>query len=99
MLCISPSIIRMYIILPNPNQPLANIISSFIIFLVDGGWSDWQNVTNCSTTCGEGVITQQRTCTQPSPSCGGRDCLGENITYVSCTKCCPGTYINLRKIL
>ena len=71
------------------NQLLANIFM-FIISLVDGGWSDWQNVTNCSTTCGEGVITQQRTCTQPSPSCGGRECLGENITNISCNNCCPG---------
>ena len=54
---------------------------------VDGGWSDWKNVTGCSS---EGVITQQRTCTQPSPSCGGRECLGESIAYVSCT-CSPGT--------
>ena len=46
-------------------------------------------MTGCS---GEGVITQQRTCTQPFPSCGGRECLGENIVYVSCT-CSPGTYI------
>ena len=56
--------------------------------IVDGGWSDWENVTACSS---EGVITQQRSCTQPSPSCGGRECSGENIAYVSCT--CPGTYI------
>ena len=63
------------------------------MFKVNGGWSDWQNVTNCSTTCGEGVMTQQCTCTQPSPSCGGRDCLGENVTNISCTKCCPGTYV------
>ena len=62
----------------------------FVIFIVDGGWSDWQNMTNCSTTCGEDVITQQRTCTQPSPSCGGRECLGENTTNVSCDNCCPG---------
>ena len=57
-------------------------------------------MTECSTTCGEGVITQQRTCTQPSPSCGGRDCEGENTTNVSCTTCCPGTYImsNIRHL-
>ena len=61
-----------------------------LIFLVDGGWSDWQNVTNCSTC---GVITQERTCTQPSPSCGGRECTGINITNISCSdKCCPGNY-------
>ena len=47
-------------------------------------------MTSCSTTCGEGVITQQRTCTQPSPSCGGRECSGINITNISCSnKCCP----------
>ena len=64
---------------------------NFTVFLVDGGWSDWQNVTNCSTTCGKGVITQQRTCTQPSPSCDGRECSGINITGISCSnKCCPG---------
>ena len=63
------------------------------MYLVDGGWSEWQNVTECSATCGEGVITQQRTCTQPSPSCGGRDCVGENTTNVSCIECCPGTYV------
>ena len=64
------------------------------MFLVDGGWSDWQNVTNCSTTCGEGVIIQQRTCTQPSPSCGGRECSGINITNNSCNnKCSPGKYV------
>ena len=51
-------------------------------------------MTECSATCGEGVITQQRTCTQPSPSCGGRDCTGNHSNVVSCNKnqCCPGTY-------
>ena len=63
----------------------------FITFLVDGGWSEWQNVTECSATCGEGVITQHCTCIQPSPSCGGRDCVGESTTNVSCTEFYPGT--------
>ena len=62
-------------------------------YLVDGGWSEWQNVTECSATCGKGVITQQRACTQPSPSCGGRDCVGKNTTNVSCNKCCTGMYV------
>ena len=46
-------------------QLLTNIFM-FIISLVDGGWSDWHNVTNCSTTCGEGVITQQRSYMYPA---------------------------------
>ena len=69
------------------------------MFLVDGGWSDWKNGTHCSVTCGEGVIIQQRTCTQSSPSCGGRDCLGENNTNISCNNCCPGNYINLNILM
>jgi len=38
---------------------------------VDGGWSEW---SKCSTTCGTGV--QTRTCTNPEPSNGGKDCEG-----------------------
>ena len=64
------------------------IVDYSITIAIDGGWSGWQNVTNCSN---EGVIIQQRSCTQPSPSCGGRNCSGENIAYVACI--CPGTYV------
>ena len=64
------------------------------MILVDGGWSNWQNVTSCSTTCGEGVVTQQRTCTNPGPSCGGKECLGKNITRIFCSNgCCSGKLI------
>ena len=34
---------------------------------VNGGWSGWSSCNNCS---------QSRTCTNPSPSCGGANCSG-----------------------
>ena len=56
---------------------------------MDGGWSEWYNKTNCTEPCGGGVAIQQRTCTKPSPSCGGSDCVGPNVTNIFC-KCCQG---------
>ena len=37
------------------------------------------------------MLTKQRTCTQPSPSCNGSICVGENVTTAVCNShCCPG---------
>ena len=43
------------------------------ILAVDGGYADWSE-SKCSVTCGGGVKTLTRTCTNPLPSNGGRDC-------------------------
>ena len=62
--------------------------------LVDGGWTPWYNQTECSVSCGGGTLTQSRDCTQPSPSCNGSDCEGENVTVTACnTHCCPSMYV------
>ena len=69
-------------------------IYNFVIFLVDGGWTSWYNQTECSISCGGGVLTQWRNCSQPTPSCNGSECQGENVNTVDCnTHCCPGMYI------
>ena len=61
---------------------------------MDGRWSSWYNQTECSVSCGGGVLTQQRTCTQPSPSCNGSYCIGENVTTAICNShCCPGNML------
>jgi len=44
----------------------------------NGGWTNWGS---CSNTCGTG--TQARTCTNPSPTCGGNSCSGSSTQ--SCT--------------
>ncbi|XP_048584029.1 A disintegrin and metalloproteinase with thrombospondin motifs 7 [Nematostella vectensis] len=43
---------------------------------VDGQWSDWGEYSACTVTCGFGVQHRVRTCTNPSPQFGGKDCVG-----------------------
>ncbi|KAI8484688.1 hypothetical protein Bbelb_376290 [Branchiostoma belcheri] len=45
--------------------------------VVDGGWSNWVD-GDCSVTCGEGEMTQTRTCTNPAPANGGAQCTRED---------------------
>ena len=69
-------------------------------FVVNGGWSSWTNDGSCSRTCGRGRQKLIRTCSNPRPFCGGRNCLGLSIRYITCNSdCCPGkiahtTYIH-----
>jgi len=51
------------------------IIKTFCDEKVDGGYSDW-SASKCSVTCGGGQQTLTRTCTNPPPSNGGKDCSG-----------------------
>ena len=62
------------------------------VHIVDGGWSSWINISECSVTCGKGVKVQSRSCTEPPKSCGGIDCIGEDIQLQPCSvsSCCPG---------
>ena len=54
---------------------------------VDGGYTDWSE-SKCSVTCGGGVRTLTRTCTNPPPSNGGKDCseLGPAEKTVPCNE-------------
>ena len=61
-----------------------------IIFLVDGQWSDYGAVSACSKTCGDGTKTKTRTCTNPAPQNGGKDCVGDATHTENCkVKDCP----------
>lgn len=58
---------------------------------VNGGWSNWGNWSSCSVTCGEGRQQRYRSCTNPKPQYGGRDCQGVREDKQRCTdtEYCP----------
>ncbi|XP_061191017.1 coadhesin-like [Saccostrea echinata] len=57
---------------------------------VDGGWSSWSNVSQCSSSCGQGVQTRSRTCSSPSPGFGGQQCSGNSKESKICNlRTCP----------
>jgi len=63
---------------------------------VDGGWSGWSGWSSCSVSCGGGTQSRSRSCTNPSPSCGGSGCSGPSSDSQSCnTQACsspPGNF-------
>lgn len=64
--------------------------------IINGGWSNWGGWGACSKTCGGGIQYRYRSCTNPTPSCGGNSCTGSNTQSQSCnTHPCiqPGTVV------
>lgn len=59
-------------------------------FAVDGRWSDWKAWAQCSVTCGGGTQGRSRSCTNPPPQHGGKDCSGGKEQDRSCNnQPCP----------
>jgi hypothetical protein len=54
---------------------------------VNGGWSQW-SCGPCSVQCGQGTALCTRSCTNPSPSCGGDACAGADVKTESCSATC-----------
>ncbi len=53
----------------------------------DGGWSSWSfGSSPCSQSCGNGIAKRFRTCTNPPPMNGGRNCSGLNFKATLCNK-------------
>ncbi|XP_077999766.1 coadhesin-like [Glandiceps talaboti] len=50
----------------------------------DGNWAEWSTWTECSTSCGWGVKTTNRECSNPVPLFGGSHCIGSASSSVSC---------------
>ena len=54
-------------------------------FLVNGNWSDWFAMTNCSEPeCGIGFLIMKRICNNPPPMLNGSNCSGDDTKLVSC---------------
>jgi len=56
--------------------------------LVDGGWTLWTDWSDCSSTCGPGLITRDRTCTDPLPQYGGQGCFNSPQESYACNGTC-----------
>ena len=64
-----------------------------IRLLVNGNWSPWQSIGQCTKTCGTGTIRRKRICNNPAPSSGGKYCKGSSYDSLLCNRnACPGKY-------
>ena len=58
---------------------------------VNGGFTSWTSYDECSELCGGGDQERSRSCTNPSPKHGGKDCVGDETQSRACnTQKCKG---------
>ena len=61
---------------------------------MNGGYSEFSAWSDCSADCGGGEQIQTRTCTNPAPAGGGKDCDGAASQSQACNKqACSGNII------
>uniref|UniRef100_A0A8C7AU60 ADAM metallopeptidase with thrombospondin type 1 motif 7 n=1 Tax=Neovison vison TaxID=452646 RepID=A0A8C7AU60_NEOVI len=66
---------------------------------VDGGWSGWSAWSVCSRSCGVGVQSAERQCTQPVPKYKGKYCVGERKRFRLCSlQACPPGRPSFRQV-
>ncbi|XP_068688561.1 uncharacterized protein [Montipora foliosa] len=65
---------------------------------VHGNYSEWSGYQKCDRACGGGMRTRRRTCTNPTPAHGGRNCsdLGPSAQTIACNiHDCPDIIFNV----
>ena len=71
----------------------SNVVS-FTVKPINGNYGPWSTWTKCSKSCGGGVRSRVRNCTNPAPAFGGMDCSaqGEPQESEPCKtrQICPG---------
>ncbi|XP_064932923.1 A disintegrin and metalloproteinase with thrombospondin motifs 7 [Columba livia] len=66
---------------------------------IDGGWGSWSSWAACSRSCGAGVQSAERHCSNPTPKYGGRYCLGERKRFRICNvRPCPRDKPSFRQV-
>ena len=68
-----------------------------LALLVAGGFTEWGNWGECTSACGR--RTGKRTCTNPKPQNGGRDCVGVTEQTVGCNALGCGTFLYFKGII
>ncbi|XP_061101201.1 A disintegrin and metalloproteinase with thrombospondin motifs 18-like [Conger conger] len=64
---------------------------------VHGQWSEWSTWSDCSRTCGGGVMSRERFCNKPRPQYNGKFCQGSSRMHQLCnTKTCPPGAVDFR---
>ena len=67
--------------------------------IVNGGFTSWTNWTECSESCGGGVTSRTRSCTNPMPMYGGKSCSEKPVETKECnTEPCPEPKSEYRQI-
>ncbi|XP_067452563.1 hemicentin-1 isoform X1 [Thunnus thynnus] len=57
---------------------------------ISGNWGPWSSWGSCSKTCNGGQMRRYRTCDNPRPANGGRECAGSDTQIQRCsTANCP----------
>lgn len=57
---------------------------------INGGFTEWSGFGECTVSCGGGLKTRERECTNPKPQYGGKACVGAIEDTEKCgTQHCP----------
>ena len=64
---------------------MERVVKTIIFFFpVNGGWTSYGTWSTCSVSCGNGTQSRSRSCTNPPPSGGGKDCVGSATETKEC---------------
>ncbi|XP_059151468.1 hemicentin-1-like [Physella acuta] len=73
------------------SNPLGKtFVETYLNVVVHGEYSSWGPWGHCSASCGRGEHSRVRSCDNPRPENGGRNCVGPSVEVSSCMiEACP----------